>query len=70
MALTAGFGQYPGAGGERWLMPHMLSMAAGQVGHPVSLLILMISDDRLLHGTQLREQIPILHELVEDGPAP
>jgi hypothetical protein len=31
-------------------MPHMLSMAAGQIRHPVAILILMIADDGLIHG--------------------
>jgi hypothetical protein len=33
----------------------MLPVTAGQIGHPVALLIAMESDDRLLHVTQLRE---------------
>ncbi len=30
-------------------MPHMLPMPAGQVGHPVALLILMITANGLIH---------------------
>ena len=35
---------------EWWLMPHMLSMAAGQIGHPIALFILMITDNGLVHA--------------------
>lgn len=34
---------------ERWLMPHMLSMTASQISHPVAMFIEMISDNGLLH---------------------
>jgi hypothetical protein len=34
---------------KRWLMPHMLSMTAGQISHPVSMFIEMISDNGLVH---------------------
>jgi hypothetical protein len=30
-------------------MPHMLPMAAGQIGHPVPFFILMIADNGLIH---------------------
>jgi len=30
-------------------MPHMLTMPTSQVGHPITLFVLMIADDRLIH---------------------
>jgi len=41
--------QDPWATCERRLMPHMLSMTASQIGHPITLLILMKTNNRLLH---------------------
>lgn len=36
---------------EKWrLMPHMLPMAAGQIGYPIPRFILMIGGDRLVHA--------------------
>jgi hypothetical protein len=49
MLLTSDYCQHPGTIRERGLMPHVLPMTAGQIGNPVVLFILMISDDRLLH---------------------
>lgn len=54
MSAAAFFGQHPGSIGERRLMADMLAMAAGQVGHPVPLLVLMKAGDRLLHVTKAR----------------
>ena len=34
---------------KRRLMPHVLAMAAGQIGHPVAKFIEMIADNRLIH---------------------
>jgi hypothetical protein len=48
--LLASFScQYPWSTCEWRLMPHMLSMAAGQVGHPIAVFILMKTNNRLLH---------------------
>jgi hypothetical protein len=41
---------------ERRLVPHMLPMTACQVGHPISVFILMIPDDRLLHAVPITSQ--------------
>lgn len=46
-------GQDPRANRERWLVPHVLSMPAGQVCDPVALLILMVADDGLVHAACL-----------------
>lgn len=37
---------------KRRLMPHMLSMATGQIRHPVVLFILMIADNGLVHNVR------------------
>jgi hypothetical protein len=47
--LTPAFGQYPGAIGERWIVPHMLGVPAGQIGHPITHLILMKTHNCLFH---------------------
>ena len=31
------------------MMSDMLTMAAGQIGHPMSFFVLMVADDRLIH---------------------
>lgn len=49
MALTPVIGQDPWTIKERWVMSNMLSMTTGQIGNPVAMLVLMITDDRLLH---------------------
>jgi len=49
MLGTACGREHPGAGEKRRLMAHMLSMAAGQVSHPITVLVHMKSDDRLIH---------------------
>jgi hypothetical protein len=51
MFLTSSDGEYPRAIDEGGLMPYVLSMATGQIGNPVIIFILVISDDRLLHIT-------------------
>ncbi len=38
---------------HRWLMAHMLTMAALQIGHPIAILVKMIADYGLLHSTNL-----------------
>lgn len=42
-------GEHPRAIREWRLMPYVLSMTTGQIGDPVTIVILVISDDRLLH---------------------
>jgi hypothetical protein len=42
--------QHPGTIRERRLMTHMLPMAASQVSHPIAMLILMKTNNRLLHN--------------------
>ena len=49
MLLASSHGEHPRATDERGLMPYVLSMATGQIGDPVALFILVISNDRLLH---------------------
>ena len=49
MPLTSSDGEYPRAIDEGRLMSDVLPMATGQIGDPVALFILVISDDRLLH---------------------
>lgn len=47
--IASGDGEHPRTIRERRLMPDVLSMTTGQIGDPVTILILVISDDRLLH---------------------
>ena len=47
--FTAGDSEYPRAIREWRLMPHVLSMTTGQIGNPIAIVILVISDDGLLH---------------------
>ena len=49
MLIAAGFGQHPRSIAHGRLMPHVLPMAAREIGHPIAVLILMIGDDRLVH---------------------
>jgi hypothetical protein len=49
MTAPTGFGQDPGPRRHGRLMAHMLTMAAGEICHPMALFIHMISDDLLLH---------------------
>ena len=46
-------GQYPGTTGQRWLMPHMLTMATAKIGYPVTFFILVIPNYALLHDGTL-----------------
>lgn len=48
--VAARFGNDPRALGPGRVMPYMLKVTAGQLGDPVVLFILMVSDDGLLHG--------------------
>ncbi|TKS61555.1 MAG: hypothetical protein EWM72_00303 [Nitrospira sp.] len=50
MLLASFRRQHPGTIREGRLIPHMLPMAASQVGHPIALLILVIANNRLLHA--------------------
>ena len=34
---------------KRRLMPHMLPMAAGQIGHPITLFVEVVPDNGLIH---------------------
>lgn len=47
--IAAGDGEHPRAIREGRLMPNVLSMPTGQIGDPIAIVILVISDDRLLH---------------------
>ena len=47
--LSSGDGEHPRAIREGRLMPYVLSMTTGQIGNPIAIVILVISDDRLLH---------------------
>jgi hypothetical protein len=49
MLLTAMSGQDPGTVEERWVMSNMLSMTTGQIGNPVTVLVLVVASDGLLH---------------------
>jgi hypothetical protein len=49
MLVASGFGQHPWPVRHRRLVTHVLSMAAGQVGHPIAMLVLVIGNDRLVH---------------------
>jgi hypothetical protein len=46
----ARFRQHPGTELPWRLMPHMLAVAAGELGHPMPFVIAVESDDGLLHG--------------------
>jgi hypothetical protein len=53
MLLTSSNGEYPRAIDEGGLMPYVLPMTTGQIGHPIAVFVLVISNDRLLHGTTM-----------------
>jgi hypothetical protein len=53
MLLTPCDGEYPRAIDEGGLMPYVLPMTTGQIGHPIAVFVLVISNDRLLHGTTM-----------------
>jgi len=42
--------QDPGPIRHRWLVAHVLTMAALQISHPITIFILMKTNNRLLHG--------------------
>lgn len=54
--LSAGFAENPGSVRHRRLMPYMLSVAACQIRDPIAILILMISNDRLVHSQYFHSQ--------------
>jgi hypothetical protein len=49
MLSPAFFCQNPGSIRHRWLVAHMLTMAALQIGYPIAMLIQMKTDNGLLH---------------------
>lgn len=49
MLLSPLLGENPQSGRHRWLMAHMLAVAAFEVRHPVVLLILMKTDNFTRH---------------------
>ena len=49
MGPTSLLGQDPRPARHRRLMAHMLPMAAGEVGHPILVLVEVIPHDRLIH---------------------
>jgi hypothetical protein len=49
MPLTSIISKHPWAIKERWVMSNMLSMTTGQIGNPVTMLVSVITNDRLLH---------------------
>jgi hypothetical protein len=53
MLLTSSDGEYPRAIDEGGVMPYVLPMTTAQIGYPVALFVLVISNDRLLHGTTM-----------------
>ena len=50
MLLPPLFRDHPRPADKRRLMAHMLTMPAGKISHPVSMLILMIATNRLIHS--------------------
>jgi hypothetical protein len=50
--LTAGFGQDPGPGNQRWVMAGVLFMAASQDSPPITQFVLFKGHDLLFHNTQ------------------
>ena len=49
MPLTSISSQDPWTIKERWVMSNMLPMTTGQIGNPVTMLVSVITNDRLLH---------------------
>jgi hypothetical protein len=52
MLLPTGFGKDPGPARHRRTVPNMLPMPARQIRNPIAVLILMVSNNRLLHVYQ------------------
>ena len=51
------FGQDPRSIRHRRLMPHMLPMPASQISNPIAILILMVTDDFLVHISVCGERV-------------
>jgi hypothetical protein len=49
MLVSTGLSQHPRPVCHRWLMTHVLSVAAGEVCNPIADFILVVSDDLLVH---------------------
>ena len=53
MPLTSIISKHPWAIKERWVMSNMLPMTTGQIGNPVTMLVSVITNNRLLHLVRL-----------------
>ena len=51
--FTSSDSEHPRAIREWRLVPYVLPMPTGQIGNPVTIVILVISDDRLLHAVTM-----------------
>jgi len=49
MPFTSTLRENPWAVEKRRVMSNMLSMTTGQIGNPVAVLVLVVTNDRLLH---------------------
>lgn len=58
MPRTTLFRQHPWPIGHRRLMPYMLPVSAGKIRHPVAMLILVITDNRLIHPSAVQSRPP------------
>jgi hypothetical protein len=47
--VTTGFSLHPGAANQRWIMAHMLAVAAGKYRQPIPILTLLKRNDFLFH---------------------
>jgi hypothetical protein len=56
MLVTASLSQHPGPVSHRWLMTDVLPVATGKVGHPIAMLVQMISNNPLVHVKRLADQ--------------
>lgn len=61
MPVSAARRHDPRAAHERRLVPHVLAVAAGEISHPIAMLVLMKADNGLLHPFRLpkRRRTPI-----------
>ena len=48
------FREYPRAQLPWWIVPHVLVVATGELGDPMTVIVLMKTDDRLLHVVSVR----------------
>lgn len=53
--LTPRFIDHPFPHLPGWVMADMARMAAGEIGDPIALFVLMKSDDRLFHVNSIRD---------------